>query len=164
VRLRIISLWHHRSARTSRRRRIRSWSAWSALVALTFASLGVLPSIAIEIAAEHYAATAPSRHHGTGNVAAAHRHAADPSDAQEAHHSHPDFSDIPGSPTHPIDHDCDQCQVLTHLSRCIFVALTPPSLDPAPACPERPHFAVVARAARDIGALPPVRGPPRQSV
>jgi hypothetical protein len=158
-----INFGQHRSARESRRRRVRSWSAWYALVALTFASLGILPSIAIELAAEHHAARVPADHHGTGNVAAAHRHSAVPSGIGAAHHAHGDFSDIPGSPTHPIDHDCDHCQVLTHLSRCIFVAQPPPSVDPAQGCPVRPNVAVVARAARDVAALPPVRGPPRHS-
>jgi len=161
--LRIISLWQHRSARTSRRRRVRSWSAWCALVALTFASIGVLPSIAIALAAERHSATVRAHHHETGKVAAAHLHSPDPSGAQVGHHSHSDFSDIPGSPTHPLDHDCEQCQVLTHLSRCIFVALTASSLAPAPGCPVRPNVVSVARAAHDIAALPPVRGPPRHN-
>jgi hypothetical protein len=31
-----------------------------------------------------------------------------------------DASSIPGSPTHPDDHHCPECEVLKHLTRCVL--------------------------------------------
>jgi len=69
-------------------------------------------------------------------------------------------SDIPGSPLHPEDHDCFDCQVLKYLARCIIsdaIAPTVPALgtasaDPSPFAPSPPVVCVVP--------TPPIRAPP----
>jgi len=75
-------------------------------------------------------------------------------------HHEDDAASIPGSPTHPIDHDCFQCQVLKHLSRCVLV---PPQLADV-ALPAGTAVRPVARTESQqdgrIAALPPARGPP----
>jgi len=140
-------------------RRPRVWIAWCALVALVWSSVGILPSIGLEIASRQHAAAHRHDHGHAEGVIEAHAHHAH-GDGHHAHDAQGDFSDIPGSPTHPLDHDCDQCQVLTHLSRCIFDAPCASTLDVVPGLPVRPNIAVVARAARDVADVPPARGPP----
>jgi hypothetical protein len=78
------------------RMRWRNCVAWSLFVALAWPSLGLLPWVESDFAAADH-------------VAAGH-------DARpETTHDH-GASDIPGSPTHPADHNCFQCQVLKHLA------------------------------------------------
>jgi len=89
----------------------------------------------------------------------AHDH--DQADAGHAHHHPHDRSDVPGSPTHPADHNCLACQVLAQLGRCCAL---PPTV--APAAPSEPSFHVVRRAEQplvrvaDYALAPPARGPP----
>ena len=114
-----------------------------AFVALAWPSLGPLPWLADAIV--------PHAH------AAADAHGADA-------YGHVDASAIPGSPTHPADHDCAECQVLKHLSRCILAAfaidLTPaPIVCGAIALP----VSVVLPATQTETVLPPVRAPPTAS-
>jgi hypothetical protein len=135
------------------------WVAWCAVIAFGWSSVGILPSIALEVASRQHASA--HRHdggHAEGVVAAHSHHAHD--DGHEGDHGHGDFSGVPGSPTHPLEHDCDQCQVLTHLSRCIFDAPCASNLDAVPGPPVRPTVAVAAVAARDVADVPPARGPP----
>jgi hypothetical protein len=128
------------------------------LIAFTWSSVGLLPSIALEIASRQHT-TAHRHDDGHAEVHAAHEHRAH-GPARDAYDMHGDFSDLPGSPTHPLDHDCDQCQVLTHLARCIFGSPCATTLDVVAGRPVRPNVAVAARAARDVAAIPPARGPP----
>jgi len=92
------------TVRTRRRRNpllARGWRtcvAWCALIALAWPSLGPLPFVVHDLD-EHFA----EAHH-------AHAHGAHPLDA----------SSIPGSPTHPEDHHCPECEVLKHLARCVL--------------------------------------------
>lgn len=138
---------HWSRKRSPRRALWRSCVAWCALLTLAWPSLGPLPWIGVDFTApEHGVAEQP-----------AHSHA---SESSAAHHHHGDASAIPGSPTHPTDHDCFQCQVLKHLSRCV-----PSTLDllaiPGPiGCPVQPPAQTESQLARDVAALPPARGPP----
>ena len=136
-----------RSARRpSRRDRWRRWIATYALVALAWPSLGVLPWVAMDRAEPDEAAHESA--HGDAALSPA------------AQHHHGDASDIPGSPTHPVDHDCFQCQVLKHLSRCVPSALDPPTIPWQPGCPVQPRGQLESQIAAHIAALPPARGPP----
>ena len=89
---------------------------------------------------------------------AAQRHQADSEHANE--HGYVDASAIPGSPTHPADHDCAECQVLKHLSRCILAV---PAIDFAvspPAALAAQPIGVRLPEIQDPALLPPVRAPP----
>jgi hypothetical protein len=117
--------------------------AYTAL-ALAWTAFGPLPWVILEFAPANLF-TASVADHATHDGDAPHRH---------------DGSAIPGSPTHPADHDCFQCEVIKHLSRCILPdACTPTvpsraaanvSVDPRI---ELPHAGAVA-------PHPPIRGPP----
>ena len=135
------------ATRFARHRWRRVVLAYTAL-ALAWTAFGPLPWVILEFAPVNlFAASAAddATHDAT--------HDADP-----PHHH--DGSAIPGSPTHPVDHDCFQCEVIKHLSRCILPdACTPtvPSravanvgVDPRI---ELPHAGAVA-------PHPPIRGPP----
>jgi hypothetical protein len=115
------------------------WIAICALVTLAWPSLGTLPWIAM------------ARSHAATHVAHTH-------DRGLAHHDN--ASDIPGSPTHPLDHDCAQCDVLKHLARCAPAALAPPMLAFQSPAPVQPVVADEAAGATRIALLPPVRAPP----
>jgi len=134
--------------RTARRARWRSRVVWCVVTALVWPALGTLPWVAAEeFEPAHHAAS----HHASDSAG----------EALSETHGHHDASEIPGSPTHPADHDCFQCQVFKHLSRCALVLQQVPTVALPAGCPVRP----VARAEsqheiHQIAALPPVRGPP----
>jgi len=128
---------------SSRRRLWRQMVAALALIALVFPSLGVLPWIA--------ASSVP----GAVTIGQ-HAHGADERDGPHQH----DASDIPGSPLHPIDHDCFPCQVLAHLSRCTLFAPAIGAVAAVPPCPVQPPPIAVLRMAASVANLPPVRAPP----
>jgi len=83
---------------------------------------------------------------------------ATPSSATDEHPG--DASDIPGSPTHPADHDCFPCQVLNHLARCVPSVLDPPTILWQAGCPVQPSAQLESQFAGHIAALLPARGPP----
>src|SRR5690242_13211531 len=83
----------------------RTCIAWCTLVALAWPSLGPLPYVVHDLDA---------------GLAGAHSHAGA---AEEHDHGHLDATSIPGSPMHPDDHHCAECDVLKHLSRCILLGL-----------------------------------------
>jgi hypothetical protein len=135
------------ATRFARHRWRRALLAYTAL-ALAWTAFGPLPWVILEFApANLFAASAvdDATHDSTHDADAPHHH---------------DGSAIPGSPTHPVDHDCFQCEVIKHLSRCILPdACTPtvPSravanvgVDPRI---ELPHAGAVAPHS-------PIRGPP----
>jgi hypothetical protein len=133
-------------------KRWRTWLATYLLVAVAWPATGPLPWLVLE-SAEH--AAAHSRAHHGNRMADAAGDAAQ--EEQEETHG---GADVPGSPTHPLDHDCAQCQVLKHLARCVL----PDGCAPAPSQP--PGDAVAPLAAREsphatfIATRPPIRGPP----
>ncbi len=120
----------------------RALVAWLTLVALAFPSLGSLPWAAAGLAAHRHTANAHA-HDGAA-------HAGD----------HFDATSIPGSPLHPEDHDCAECKVLKHLSRCVPSAPAttfPPSIAP---CDAPSRIAIALPPALIATFLPPVRAPP----
>jgi hypothetical protein len=129
------------SARYQFRRGWRSFVASAALVALAWPSLGPLP----------WVATAGLHHHDV-----ALQDAAAGSDANDDHYG----SDVPGSPTHPADHDCFQCQVLKYLARCVLAQPPAPDASLPAGCAVQPEARAQSQHARALAFLPPVRAPP----
>ena len=86
---------HRKRSAWSGSRRPQAWIAWCALIALTWSSVGILPTIALEVASRQHAS---AHRHDDGHAGgAAHEHHAH-GDGHDAHHAQDDFSDIPGSP------------------------------------------------------------------
>ncbi len=96
---------------------------------------------------------------------AAHHHAGHDGDSPDVYEDEDaghgsTASDIPGSPLHPEDHDCFDCQVLKYLARCILPDLAAPTVpalgaaptDPIPFAPSPPVVCVIP--------TPPIRAPP----
>ena len=129
----------------SGRRRWRSWVASYALTALIWPALGPLPWLDLDPAPAEQAVVLP---------------AATADAAHESHQHRTSASEIPGSPTHPADHDCFQCQLLKHLSRCVLALPAAPAVPALAGAPVPPVLGAVAQHAPRIAALPPVRGPP----
>ena len=124
-------------------RRINRIVAWVALVALAWPSLGALPWLA-----------EPTQVHAVVHV-----------HAQGSQlHQDGDSSTIPGSPTHPVDHNCFECQVLQHLARCIFVSPTTGIVPPTVVCDAAPRVAVALLRTQVAMVLPPARAPPSSFV
>jgi hypothetical protein len=127
-------------------RRAQRWCralAAYAFLALAWPSLGPLPWMVGHDEAEAHAAQA---------------HEAAARERQE--HRHVDVSAIPGTPTHPDDHGCAECQVLKHLARCIPAV---PAIDftvAAVASVVARPFVVELPAPQARTLLPPVRAPP----
>jgi hypothetical protein len=126
-----------------RARRWRNWIASCALVALAWPSLGPLPWVIVDLDGHHHRAA--GRYH--------------PGEARH-HDDHVDGSSIPGSPTHPIDHDCPECQVLKHLSRCVLPAFAVSVIPPPFICDASPGIPVALPTTHVAAHLPPVRAPP----
>lgn len=128
-------------SRLARRPRWRGWLAAYVLLSLVWPAIGPLPWL-FDFSAD--ADRAPFNVEG---------------DSQEARHHH-DASEIPGSPTHPDDHNCFQCDLIKHLARCVpsdgvypIVALIAPH-------PPQPSIEIESiDAASDVNR-PPIRGPP----
>jgi len=142
----------HRLKRPSRRDlprrgRWRSWIASYALLALSWPSLGLLPWVGMDLTAIDHAAEQQTPHSHATPSPAAHEHSRD-------------ASDIPGSPSHPTDHDCFQCQVLKHLARCVVPQLDSPTVVLPSGCPVRPRDQLESQIAGRTAPLPPARGPP----
>jgi hypothetical protein len=78
--------------------------------------------------------------------------------AHGAHQS--DGADIPGSPTHPEDHDCAQCEVLKHLARCVMPDPAVPGVAALEAAPVKPPTFAESRYAFRSVTRPRIRGPP----
>jgi hypothetical protein len=132
------------SSERPRRPRWASFVACCALVALAWPSLGPLPWIAL--------AAPPHHHHDVAHDAA------NVDGAQAGDRL--DVSGVPGSPTHPADHDCFQCQVLKHLARCVLAQPVAPEVVLPAGRPVRPEARSESQRARDLAFLPPVRAPP----
>jgi len=128
------------------------------LLALVWPAAGPLPWLALE-ADDHAAGT--FAHSPAPHADLAHVEVDAPPGGADAM---PDAVGVPGSPTHPLDHHCAQCEVLKHLARCVPSQLCEPSIAPAPG---EPVFAVVGIEplhASFVAARPPIRGPPAASL
>ena len=123
--------------------------AWTVLLGLLWPSLGPWQWIARHAAPAHSGV----RHHAD----------ADSGGRGDLHHHHADSSDIPGSPMHPADHNCLECQVLMHLTHSI-VPVVGPGIILAVLAQLRPETAAApAPCAQRCTALPPIRAPPLPS-
>jgi hypothetical protein len=118
-----------------------------ALIAVAWPSLGVLPLIALE-SVPHQHIVAPNEIDPDGGA------------HSPKNHRHADASDIPGSPTHPADHDCFQCQVLKHLSRCVLSQPPAPDIALPAGCTVQPEARAQSQHEGHVAFLPPVRAPP----
>lgn len=121
----------------------RGWRIWIAtyvLAAIAWPSAGPLPWLVFEPGDE-----AP---------------AAAQLEAEGAAHRHHDDADTPGSPTHPLDHDCAQCKVLKHLARCFVPAPVAPTVAPVAEPSLRIYTAVAPPYASVTATRPPIRAPP----
>lgn len=119
----------------------KSWRigiAWCAIVALAWPSLGPLPYVVHDFG-EHVA------------IAGGHAHSG---------HHHADASSIPGSPTHPDDHHCPECEVLKHLARCVLALPTLAVLAPVVVGFVARRVVVAAPSAPNPVHVPPARAPP----
>jgi len=125
----------------------RACVAWCALVALAWPSLGPLPWLVHDFA---------------DHLPGAYVHSHAEADHDDDHHA--GALSIPGSPTHPADHNCPECEVLKHLSRCVLPILAIAVCAPV----------VVSFVARDVAFSrpfapapahrPPARAPPPATV
>jgi hypothetical protein len=84
--------------------------------------------------------------------------------ASEPASHHDDASSIPGSPTHPPDHNCAPCQVLKHLSRCLLAAPCVATVVPVVGDADEIVAQVEPIYASYAVAPPPIRGPPLHHV
>ena len=82
------------------------------------------------------------------------------SDGPSELHHHGDASEIPGSPMHPADHDCFQCQVLKHMSHGFLVQPGVPEIAFPFGSPVQPRARVDTEFRAQILGLPLARGPP----
>jgi hypothetical protein len=135
----------------ARASRWRSWIACGAAVALVLPSVVLLPAAGLGFESEV----------AHGQLVGVH------SDAERDRagwHSREQLSDLPGGPTHPINHDCPQCRVIKYLSTSVLpqadIALLP--LAPGDAAPsdglhQPPDIARVT-------LIPPIRAPPHPSL
>ena len=123
----------------------RTCVAWCALVALAWPSLGPLPYLVHDFGAH------AERTHGDADYAL---------DAGHIDDHHVDASSIPGSPTHPDEHHCPECEVLKHLARCILAL--PALAVPAPFVVRvfTRRIAVTPPSAPNPVHVPPARAPP----
>jgi len=133
--------------RTCRRARWRAWIGRYVIAALVLPSLGPLPWLLAGVAVDAHAAVA--------------HHALDHDHTGHGHGDHGNPFDVPGSPTHPADHDCFACQVLAQLGRCCTL--------PAPAVlAPRDTAAICALLCSEapveipsfFALVPPARAPP----
>jgi hypothetical protein len=121
-----------------RTRFLRTCIAWCALVALAWPSLGPLPYVV----------------HGFGEQAEV------AGDLDHVDHHGIDASPIPGSPTHPDDHHCPECEVLKHLARCVLAPPTLAVLAPVVVRFFTRRIAVATPSAPNPVHVPPARAPP----
>jgi hypothetical protein len=128
-----------RSYRADRRaQRLRNLLAAFALIAVAWPSLGPL-SFLVHDFGSHL------------NPASGH------SDADD---DKIDASSIPGSPTHPADHNCPECEILKHLSRCVLPTLAIAIGAPVAVAVVTQWVADVRPPAKVAAHLPPARAPP----
>jgi hypothetical protein len=126
---------------------VRGWRAWLAryvLLAIAWPSIGALPWMMLDLREEGHLVAEAAFDHDDGVAA----------------HAHHDDADIPGSPTHPLDHDCAQCQVLKHLARCVLPDPVVAGVPPPAGAPVQPCAQPALRYASLPAEGPPIRGPP----
>ena len=133
------------AAQALRPNRWRCWVATYALLALVWPALGPLPWL-IDFAPDGHRTDRTRLHDDTAENGAS--------------HSHADPSEIPGSPTHPDDHDCFECQVIQHLARCVPSVWSFPTVAVLTSRPPKPPLHIEKIEAAFVVPRPPIRGPP----
>ena len=146
---------HRIAAGVARGRRFRAWTACATILAFAWYALSPLPwvllSAARTVGAAVHAVVAAGLHRSHEND---HDH----------DHPHPSHgivaADIPGSPTHPQDHDCFECEVLKCLARCMLPGPVAPTVVALGAASVKPSAFPATRHAIFAAPHPPIRGPP----
>lgn len=132
--------------RPARAERWRSWVASCAAAAL------ILPSVALLPAASDFGSEAAHVHPGAEHPGGDSDHAALDSRAR--------LADIPGSSTHPVNHDCTTCQVIKYLATSFLpqadVAVVALEFNDAPPSTGRHRPPAILR----VAVTPPIRAPP----
>jgi hypothetical protein len=122
----------------------RSWVASCAAVALILPSLALLPATSLGLESE-----AGHARHGAKH---------------EPHDGAAELADVPGSPTHPVNHDCAPCQIIKYLATGVLpqgdVVLSPVALHHAPPSDGHRQPLAIVR----VTVSPPIRAPPSTSV
>ena len=131
--------------RLVRGERWRAWVALCAAVALILPSVALLPAASLGLESE-----AAHTHHGAKHVD--HDGAAGDSGLR--------LADVPGSPTHPVNHDCAPCQVIKYLATGVLpqadMVLSPLALNHAPPSDGYHQPQAIVR----VTVSPPIRAPP----
>jgi hypothetical protein len=135
------------TAQVFRRRPWRVWVVAYVLLALVWPAIGPLPWLIDFTPDDHH-------HHPDGSVSQR------ASDEHARSRSHLDASEIPGSPTHPDDHNCFQCQVIQHLARCVPSAWSFPTVALFTGHSPNPLLHIETLRATVVVPRPPIRGPP----
>ena len=133
------------TAQAFRRNPWRAWLAAYVLLALVWPAIGPLPWLIDFAPASHYADDSVSQ---------------GASDEHAGLHSHHDASEIPGSPTHPDDHNCFQCEVIKHLARCVPSDGAFPTVALFTGHSPQPPLRIETLRAAFVVTRPPIRGPP----
>jgi hypothetical protein len=136
------------------RRRLACAARWRSCVAWCTAVVLILPSAAL-IPAASAGFESDVAHHAE-HLVAQRDHAASAGGNR--------LSDIPGSPTHPVNHDCAPCQVIKYLATSFLplAGLAPLPSGPTDAAPsDRLHQ---PQEGARVAVLPPIRAPPSLSV
>jgi hypothetical protein len=138
-------VWRRALARAAR---WRSCVAWCTLVALILPSVALIPAPSAESESD-------VAHHAEHVTAERDRAASEGGDR---------LSDIPGSPTHPVNHDCAPCQVIKYLTTSFLpqAGLAPLPSGPINAAPSESLHQPQESAC--VTVSPPIRAPPRLSV
>ena len=130
---------HSLTSRPLHRRPWRAWLVAYVLLSLVWPAIGPMPWL-VDFEPDDRAALTSGEH-------------------ADVHRPH-DASEIPGSPTHPDDHNCFQCEVIKHLARCVPSDGSYPTVAFVAAHPPQPPIAIGSTHAASVVPRPPIRGPP----
>ena len=134
-------MMHSLTSRPLHRTPWRAWLVACVLLSLVWPAIGPMPWL-VDFTPEDRA------------------HTATVADAHENRPAHHDASEIPGSPTHPDDHNCFQCEVIKHLARCVPSEGSYPTVALVTSRPPQPSIQVRSNYRAFALPRPPIRGPP----
>lgn len=130
---------HSLTSRPLHRAPWRAWLVRYLLLLLAWPAIGPMPWL-VDFTSDDHGAYSGGDHSGVAR--------------------HHDASEIPGSPTHPDDHNCFQCEVIKHLARCVPSDGRFPIVALVAAHPPQPPIRGGSPHAAFIVPRPPIRGPP----